>query len=217
MKPIVLWGATGQSIVLHEIIMDLGYSVRAIIDNNTETVSPFKGITLIHGKDEFEKWKGTQTDQLYYSVAIGGDKGYDRLEIGKYLESKGLLPVTLIHKTAYIGAEAIIGKGAQVLAQAAVCVRVSLGDQVIINTAASVDHESRIGDGTHIGPGAKLAGCVEIGDHSFIGTGAVILPRIKIGNNVTVGAGAVVTRDLPDHAIAYGNPAKVISYKNAGK
>lgn len=33
---------------------------------------------------------------------------------------------------------------------------------------------------------------------------------MKIGNECIVGAGAVVTKDVPDHSIVAGNPAKII-------
>ena len=39
---------------------------------------------------------------------------------------------------------------------------------------------------------------------------------VRIGNNVTIGAGSVVTKDIPDNAVAAGNPAKVIRIKQVG-
>lgn len=36
------------------------------------------------------------------------------------------------------------------------------------------------------------------------------MPGVKIGNHVVVGAGSVVTKNIPDHSIAVGNPARVI-------
>jgi UDP-2-acetamido-3-amino-2,3-dideoxy-glucuronate N-acetyltransferase len=42
-----------------------------------------------------------------------------------------------------------------------------------------------------------------------IGGGSVILP-ITIGKNSLIGAGSVVTKDIPDNAIAVGNPAKIV-------
>jgi acetyltransferase-like isoleucine patch superfamily enzyme len=41
-----------------------------------------------------------------------------------------------------------------------------------------------------------------------IGAGAVILPGLVIGRWATVAAGSVVTRDVPDHALVVGNPAR---------
>ena len=42
-----------------------------------------------------------------------------------------------------------------------------------------------------------------------IGAGAVVLPGITVGEHAMVGAGAVVTKDVPDFALVYGNPAKI--------
>lgn len=51
---------------------------------------------------------------------------------------------------------------------------------------------------------------VAIGDNVWIGGNTVIMPGISIGHNTTIGAGSVVTRDIPDHVLAFGNPCKVI-------
>jgi acetyltransferase-like isoleucine patch superfamily enzyme len=91
-----------------------------------------------------------------------------------------------------------------------VCVEVELGRSCIINTGATVDHESRLGDGVHVCPGAHLAGCVVVESFVMIGTGAVVLPRIRIGARSIVGAGAVVTRDVEPGSVVVGNPARVV-------
>lgn len=49
-----------------------------------------------------------------------------------------------------------------------------------------------------------------IGKRSFIGLNAIIMPGITIGEESIVGAGAVVTRDVPDHVMVAGNPARII-------
>jgi maltose O-acetyltransferase len=38
----------------------------------------------------------------------------------------------------------------------------------------------------------------------------VLLGGIRIGNHAVIGAGSVVLNDVPNHAIAVGNPAKII-------
>ena len=51
---------------------------------------------------------------------------------------------------------------------------------------------------------------VEIGDYAWIGAGATVLPGVRIGRHAIIGAASVVTKDVPDYAVAVGNPAKVI-------
>ena len=46
--------------------------------------------------------------------------------------------------------------------------------------------------------------------HAAIGSNATILPGLTIGEGAQVGAGAVVTKDVPDHAIVAGVPARII-------
>jgi UDP-2-acetamido-3-amino-2,3-dideoxy-glucuronate N-acetyltransferase len=43
-----------------------------------------------------------------------------------------------------------------------------------------------------------------------VGGGSVLLPGVTIGENAFVGAGSVVTKDVPDRAIVFGNPARVV-------
>jgi serine O-acetyltransferase len=52
-----------------------------------------------------------------------------------------------------------------------------------------------------------------IGNNVNIGAGAKILGQVVIGSNVDIGANAVVTKDVPDHAVVAGIPARVIKIK----
>jgi sugar O-acyltransferase (sialic acid O-acetyltransferase NeuD family) len=212
MKEMIFWGATGQAKVLRECMKDTGVRLVALFDNNEKVVSPFADVPLYFGKKGFEDWvaKRTTGGLVGFLVAIGGDKGKDRLEIQEYLESYGLVALIAKHSTAFIADNVKIGAGSQILANSSVCVETVIGRGCIINTGAIVDHECRIDDGVHICPGAHLAGCIDVGSYSTIGTGAVILPRVRIGQEVIVGAGAVIIEDIPPYTVVAGNPAKVI-------
>jgi acetyltransferase-like isoleucine patch superfamily enzyme len=49
--------------------------------------------------------------------------------------------------------------------------------------------------------------CTIIGRRCFIGVNAIVMPGVTIGDEVVIGAGAVVTKDIPSHSLAAGNPA----------
>ena len=51
---------------------------------------------------------------------------------------------------------------------------------------------------------------IKIGKNSFIGARAMILPGVCIGDRAIVGAMSVVPKDVADHQVVAGNPAKKI-------
>lgn len=55
---------------------------------------------------------------------------------------------------------------------------------------------------------------LHVGDNFLTNYNVTILDMapVTIGNNVIIGAGSVVTHDIPDNAVAVGNPARVIRY-----
>ena len=53
---------------------------------------------------------------------------------------------------------------------------------------------------------------VHICKGAWIGAGSTILPGVTVGKHAIVGAASVVTKDVPDYAVAVGNPARVIRY-----
>jgi acetyltransferase-like isoleucine patch superfamily enzyme len=53
---------------------------------------------------------------------------------------------------------------------------------------------------------------VVLGDHVLVGARAMILKGVTIGAYSVIGAGSVVTRPVPPHCVAAGNPARVVRY-----
>lgn len=205
---IILWGGTGQAKVLAEFLEVIGYRLVAIFDNDKTVRSPIAAVPLFHGFDGLSQWRRDSNDPIVsFTIAIGGARGRDRLDLQHRLEAEGMRAATLVHPTAFVAASAKIDSGSQILALACVGADATLGRAVIVNTRAGVDHDAVLEDGVHIGPGATLAGRVHVGACSLVGAGAVVLPNVTIGTDVIVGAGAVVTKDVPSGVVVYGNPA----------
>ena len=55
---------------------------------------------------------------------------------------------------------------------------------------------------------------IEIADFVWFGSRVTVLPGTRIGEGAIIQAGAVVHGDIPEYAIAGGNPAKVFKYRD---
>ncbi len=85
-------------------------------------------------------------------------------------------------------------------------VSITLGDDVALsNDVYVMDTDSHGIEGR-----PPRAAAVSIGRGSWVGARSIVLPGVSIGEQVVVAAGSVVTRDVPDHVLVGGNPARVI-------
>lgn len=58
--------------------------------------------------------------------------------------------------------------------------------------------------------GLEKALPIVVGDNCWIGADVTILPGVTIGEGAVIGAKSVVTKDIPPHVIAAGNPCRVL-------
>jgi len=123
-------------------------------------------------------------------------------------------PVVL--RTWLPGARLSIGSDVGI-SGASICASLSIeiGDGCLIGAnAVIIDsdmHPARGPDrryGPH--PEPRPSDRVLIGNNVFIGTGAIVLKGSTIGSNATIGAGAVVAGEVPQGALAVGNPFSIL-------
>jgi sugar O-acyltransferase (sialic acid O-acetyltransferase NeuD family) len=124
---------------------------------------------------------------------------------------------TLVHPTARVSTTSVLGNGTIVSVGVIIASHTRLGRHVLVNRGSLIGHHTEIGDYVTIHPGANVAGACQIGEATYIGMGAVVIDHVKIGAHSVVGAGAVVTKDVPDHVLVVGVPARIAKEGIEGK
>ncbi len=95
----------------------------------------------------------------------------------------------------------------------------TIGDNVIIShhcTIHTVNHDIQHANALPYGTD-YLFRPVVIGSHVWVGMNVIITPGSIIGEGAIIGMGAVVAGEIPPLAIAVGNPAKVIRYRDEAR
>ncbi len=199
MKDIILFGGGGHCYATIALIRSLGeYAPNVIYDDNPKEEDIMGvGLKQYQNEDFFEK-------SLCISI---GDNNVRKVKANKF--SKAKFP-SFIHSSSVIYPSANVGKGSLILPNAVLDAECRVGNFCIINNNATVSHNVVIEDFVHIAINVAIAGGVSVGEGSLLGAGSIILPDIKIGKWAVIGAGAVVTKDVPDNAVVYGNPARII-------
>lgn len=194
----ILFGASGHCKVVIDLLNLNNIKIDKILDDNPKVSKVFDiPVFKNDGSIDFQS----------AIIAIGNNK--DRKKIS---ELYNLDYKSFSHPSAVISSFANFGFGNVFLANCTVNADARFGNHCIVNSNSVVEHDCEIADFVHITPSASIAGNVKIGEGTQIGIGAKVIQGIKIGKWCIVGAGAVVIRDLPDFAVAVGNPAKIIRY-----
>jgi UDP-N-acetylbacillosamine N-acetyltransferase len=209
---LVIWGASGHALVVADIIRLSGiYEIAGFIDDvNVERhKTGFHSFHILGGREQLDivRRKGVE------HIIFGFGDSEARLNLTELVHEKGFTLITAIHPRSVVADDVKIGQGTVIAAGAVINPCTSIGENVIVNTSASVDHECVIDDGVHICPGVHLGGRVTVGRSTWVGIGAVVKDRVRIGAGSLIGAGSVVVTDIPEGVVAYGVPSKIVKVR----
>lgn len=187
-KNLVIIGARAMGREACNYARDCGFNVKGFLDSDSNILNGFEGYpSVIATVEEYYP-----SDDEVFICAIG-----DPCAKKHYVEcmlNKGAKFVSIIHPSAYIGLNVIIGEGTIICANATLTCDIKLGRHVIVNVNSSISHDCVVGDFSSISPGCSIAGRVSLGENVFLGVGAKLMPDVSLGDDVVAGAGAVVTK-----------------------
>lgn len=204
-KAVYVLGGGGHARAVLDALLAGDVKVTGILDPSLSARDRILGVPIV-GDDAY-------LDDLHPSNfllvnGLGANPRVERRrELFESMKRRGFSFAQVRHPSTIVGREGEIGEGVQLLAGAVLQAHVRIGDNAVVNTAASVDHDCMIGANAFVSPGAVLCGDVTVGESAFIGAGATVLPGIAIGANAIVGAGGVVTRAVEAGWTVAGNPA----------
>ncbi|MDK2820355.1 MAG: hypothetical protein PWP31_320 [Clostridia bacterium] len=205
-KPVIIIGGGGHAKVLIDSLKILKIRIIGITENSKKDhISEVK----IIGYDDIIL--NYSTDEIELVNGLGSIATSKRRQLFETFKMQGYNFKSVIHPSTVIAQDVDMAEGVQIMAGAVIQTGTSIGDNTIINTKASVDHDCKIGAHVHIAPGATLSGGVQVGEGCHIGTGATIIQGVNIGKDSIIGAGAVVLNDVPAGVTVVGVPAKVVT------
>lgn len=200
MKHLVIIGASALGREVCSYAADCGIKVKGFLDSRANIIGDYKNYPPILSSVETYK---IASDDIF--VCAIGDP-LPRKQYADLIKNRGGEFVSILHPTAFVGANVSIGPGCIIRPFAAIGNDTRIGSHVIVGIQSLVAHDCKICDYVTVSPGCHIAGWCNVGEGVFVGIHSALVPHISIGQGVYVAAGAVVTKSV-DSGRVMGVPA----------
>jgi len=206
---VIVVGASGFGRELlqyvHDALKDTpGVHTKGFLDDDAarlDSVGKVMGVGIV---GDTRTYSIQEDDRFIISL---GDPGLRRV-LAERLARRGARFVSIVHPTAYVAPTARIGDGCIIGPFVTVGSYVRLENHALLNLYSAAGHDAHIGAFCVFSPFSIANGGSRLGDGVFLGTHAAITPNVRVGAGSKIAAGAVVYRDVPEQALATGNPAR---------
>lgn len=183
------------------------------IDDTPEKVgTTLVGRVIMNFEQAIEKYG---LDGIEFIISIGEPAVKDI--VFEKVSNRGANVTNLFHPDVRLHDSFTHGKGIVVHGDSGVPPCSHFGNNVLIQGKAVMGHDLTLADNVVISSLSFVGGNVNIGRNTYVGPCSCIRNGLNIGANAIIGMGAVVTKDVPDNAVVYGNPAKVMRYNDKGR
>lgn len=214
MKKLVIMGGQGNGTVVAQIVEDINkvqkeWEIIGFL--NDREVEPINGYPVL-GKVNYETVAELlKDDSVFFFYALISIKLNYKF-LSKLHDLK--IPIErfaqVIHPSAVVSKDAVIGKNVCVQAFSIVGPNANVGNFVQIFGHATVGHNCKVEDYAYVTSNSIIGAHVHLKQGAFLGVNSSTLDRVTIGEWSVVGQHSNVIRDVPDYTVVVGNPAKKI-------
>ncbi len=206
MKQLVIIGAGGMGRTFYDMAREsVGYGetyeIKGFLDDNLAALDGFENYPPMLGRiADYQP-----TDNEVFVCSIGGAA---RRKCMEEIIARGGSFLTMIHRTARLGTNVVVGEGTIIGAFTTLGADVRVGKYNLIQSYTVIGHDTRIGDFNRIDTHVTLVGGTIVEDETDIHTAAMISHNVVIESNSRVAACSFVLRRVKTGTTVMGNPAK---------
>jgi len=188
MKRLLIIGAGGHGRSVAEAVLASGeFVVTGFLDDAYPELELVWDIPVLGKVTDLAQWRGA-ADSAF--VAIGNNAL--RQEVAARLREAGFSLATVVHPRAIVSPTAVIGEGSAIMAGSIIGTEARLGEGVIVNCAAVVDHHCRVGNFGHLGVNAAMAGGSVLGAAAWMQAGSALGYGVQIETGCVLEPGEAV-------------------------
>jgi sugar O-acyltransferase (sialic acid O-acetyltransferase NeuD family) len=207
MKQLLIIGARGFGRSIFDLAVECpgygkSFAIKGYLDDNVSALDSLSGYPPIVGS--VEHYEIAEND--VFICALGSVK--HKKFYTDIILAKGGVFTSLIHPSAHVSRNAVLGAGCIVARMAHIGCDVVIGEHVLVQTAALVGHDCTVGNFVRIDSHVVCVGGVKVEDEATIHSSAVLSHNVTVGAKAVVGGASFVIRSVPPETTVFGNPAK---------
>jgi len=213
MVKVVIMGASGDGLVVAQAVKDIEHydgSMRVVgfLDDAFTKGDIVSGVEVLGG---LASWKLQAQDVKFYPALHKVKKMFLRKELIKGLGVPDERWCNVIHPTATIAQDVILGHAVFIASHVTFQPRSSCASFSSVRAGANLGHDSVVSSYCYIGPNATLCGGVMMKEGAHLGPNGVIIDGMVAGAYCIIGAGSVATKNINEFDVCLGNPARKVS------
>lgn len=211
MKKLIIIGAGGLGREVAQYVEDINntdieekYEILGFVDDDeTKKDIIYNNIRVLGGLEVIADL--TNDDEIYTFCAIANP--VSKKNVAEKLKKYKCQSINLIHPTAYIANNVILGTNVLVAPLCVLTTNIIIGSYVHLNPQCGIGHDTVIDDYVTCYWSVNTGGFVHISEMSELGSKTFIKQNVLIGKYVVSGAGAVIVKNIPPKSTVKGVPA----------